>query len=182
LPDPGDGYVTVSSYQEGLDTVITFDARQSDGSVIPLAGTTATITQPDDSTLDRSLVAAGSGVWRARLTAPATGAYRIALHGETLDAIQTGGMIAAVVVPPSQEMQPSTSGTALMQQIATSTGGTVRNLDEVATTDLFTGNGNAGAAPGTIRQIWYVPLGAFLAIFLLELAVRLGWFGRTHKR
>jgi len=182
LPDPNDGYVTVSSYQEGLDTVISFDTRQSDGSTIRLTETTASITQPDGSVIERPLTAAGTGIWRARLVAPAPGAYQVTMQAGEVAATRSGGMISAVVVPPSQELQPSTSGTGLMQQIATITSGSVRSLDDVAGIDLFAGNGNSGSAPGTIRQVWYLPLGAFLVVFLLELAFRLGWFGRAQKR
>jgi hypothetical protein len=87
-----------------------------------------------------------------------------------------------VVVPPSKEFQPSENGTALLSRIAAATGGTELSLDSLAGNVLFTSDGNADSAPGTIREIWQWPLAAFLLTFLLELAVRLGWLDMIRGR
>jgi hypothetical protein len=63
----------------------------------------------------------------------------------------------------------------LLRQIALTTGGTVRSLDGLAGTDLFAAHGDSATAPGNIQEVWYWPLSAFLFVFLVELAIRLGW-------
>jgi hypothetical protein len=106
----------------------------------------------------------------------------VELTGGTFAETSTAGTVSAVVVPPSREFQPSESGTSVLAQIAAATGGTELSLDNLTGSTLFTSNGNADSAPGTIREIWQWPLAAFLLAFLLELAVRLGWLDMIRGR
>jgi Mg-chelatase subunit ChlD len=182
LPDPDDGTVRTTSATEGLDTIVSFDANLPDGSVMPLEGVSAAVTLPDDSVIERPLVPTGSGTWQVRLAQPAPGAYKVELTGGTFAETSTAGTVSAVVVPPSREFQPSESGTSVLAQIAAATGGTELSLDNLTGSTLFTSNGNADSAPGTIREIWQWPLAAFLLAFLLELAVRLGWLDMIRGR
>lgn len=182
LPDPDDGAIQVSSEQEGLDTVLTFDAALSDGSAVSLENVTARITMPDSTSVDRPLFPTGPGTWQARLIEPVSGAYRVQLTGGVFSADQASGTVSAIVVPPSRESQPSADGSALLQRIAATTGGSVLSLDGLPDRQLFSSHGDAASAPGTIREIWHWPLTAFLAAFLIELAVRLGWTEMIRAR
>jgi Mg-chelatase subunit ChlD len=179
LPDPDNGTIRASSHQEGTDTIVSFDATLPDGSTLPLENVTASVTLPDSTVIERPIVPTGPGTWQMRLVAPATGAYHVELSGE---GVGGNAAVSAVVVPPSQEFQPSENGNALLSTIASSTGGRSLSLDGPAGNEIFASNGDSGSAPGTIREVWQWPLAAFLLTFLAELAIRLGWLDLIRGR
>jgi hypothetical protein len=159
--------------------IVSFDATLPDGSTVPLENVTASVTLPDSTVIERPIVPTGPGTWQMRLVEPATGAYRVELTGESVGG---SAAVSAVVVPPSQEFQPSENGNARLSTIASATGGRTLSLDSLAGSDLFASNGDSGSAPGTIREVWQWPLAAFLLTFLVELAIRLGWLDLIRGR
>ena len=177
LPDPDNGTIRAATTQEGTDTIVSFDATLPDGSTVALNDVTVQVTQPDGSVIERPLVATGPGTWQTRLVEPQPGAYRLELVGEDLSSA-----VSAVVVPPSKEFQPSTTGNSLLSTIAAATGSQELSLDGVADSSLFKSDGDSGSAPGTIREVWQWPMTAFLLAFLVELAIRLGWLDLIRGR
>ncbi|MEJ7839189.1 MAG: VWA domain-containing protein, partial [Thermomicrobiales bacterium] len=179
LPDPDTGLVRSTSTVEGADTLLTFDARMDDGSIVSLEGAVARVTLPDAQVIDRPLVTSGPGTWQARLINPAPGPYRVDLAGGSL---VEGSAVSAVVIPPSLEFQPSEEGGVLLATIAVVTGGEMLSLDTTPGDRLYASEGDTGSGPGSIRELWQVPLTAFLILFLVEIAVRLGWLELIRSR
>ncbi len=123
-----------------------------------------TITLPDGSTQPVDLALVSPGRYEARVTAPEPGAY-----GVSLDALDVG-MAGAVQVSP--EWLPDEGAAALLESLANRSGGIVRSLDQAPDALLFDAAQPEGRAPGTVRAMWFVPLGLALILFVVEIGLR----------
>jgi hypothetical protein len=147
------------------------------GDYVDLATTTATVTGPDGAiTRNIPLYQAGPGQYQFRIAAPQTGSYRIDLTQQRADEVITE--LAGFSMPPSPELQPVAGAGALMNAIATRTGGRVLSLE--GPKDAFSDDGLTGNPLRTYRQVWQIPLLLALASMLAELAVRFDFLNRLR--
>ncbi|HYI25180.1 MAG TPA: hypothetical protein VD767_07210, partial [Thermomicrobiales bacterium] len=79
----------------------------------------------------------------------------------------------AAAVQTSPEWLPAGDGHAVLEAIASRTGGTVFSLDQVPDGTLFDRQGHNANAPGTVTPVWQYPLVAALVLFVAEIALRL---------
>jgi len=179
LPDPEHTSVTASLSTDGRDAVVTLDALTADGEEIDLAGGTASLAGPDGSVVSLPLVAAGSGIWQVRMTEPTPGAWKLTLE----NAGAADGTEMAITIPPSREFYPDPGASGLVEEIADRTGGTVLSLDAPAPSSLFDIGGQGDASrPVAGRQVWHWPVIAALVLFLLDIAMRLGFLADIRRR
>jgi len=179
LPDPENKSVTASLASDGRDAVVTLDARTADGAEIDLAGGSARLTGPDGTELATPLVAAGAGIWQVRLIEPVSGAWQLTLEGDG----PAAGTQMAITVPPSREFFPDPAAPLLLQELVDRTGGAMLSLDDPAPGGLFelAAEGHE-SRPVAGRPVWQWPVVAALLLFLLDIALRLGFLAdvRAH--
>ncbi|CAA9582846.1 MAG: hypothetical protein AVDCRST_MAG87-3582 [uncultured Thermomicrobiales bacterium] len=170
LPDPGTRAVTGSIARDGAGATITLDAQTAGGDSLDLTGATLDVTSPDGTIASLSPAQVGPGLYEATLPSPAPGAYALSLAIPTdpPTQIRTAGAIQT-----SPEWLPAPEGDNLLQTLAGRTGGVVRSLDTPASADLFASRSNALAGPGSVEPVWPYPLIAALALFVLDIALRM---------
>jgi Ca-activated chloride channel family protein len=177
LPDPEHRPVNVSVQRDGPEAIVNVTSVSQNGDYVDLATTTATVTGPDGAiTRNIPLYQAGPGQYQFRIAAPQTGSYRIDLTQQRADEVITE--LAGFSMPPSPELQPVAGAGALMNAIATRTGGRVLSLE--GPKDAFSDDGLTGNPLRTYRQVWQIPLLLALASMLAELAVRFDFLNRLR--
>lgn len=171
LPDPENQGISASATRDGADAVVTVDTSSANGAGSPvnLSNQPAVISRMGGADLSVTLIAAGPGKYQYRVPKVEPGAYALT--------IPATGTTLAYTVENSPEWQPSTEGVPLLQSIAARTGGQVRSLDGSTTSGagLFAHSSGATQAPGAIRPVWQYPLLLALGLYLLEMAIRLGF-------
>ncbi len=167
LPDPENQGISASAIRDGADAIITVDTSGSGGTPIDLSNQPATISQPGREDMPVTLTTSGPGLYEIRVPQVQPGAYALS--------IPATGQTLAYAVGTSPEWQPAPDGQNLLASIAARTGGHVGSLD---TNDLM---GSAMASPesndglGTITPLWQYPALLALGLYLVEIAIRLGF-------
>ncbi|MGB3329395.1 MAG: VWA domain-containing protein [Thermomicrobiales bacterium] len=168
LPDPDNQRPHVSIARDGGDGVIALDTNgMGSGAAPDYSNTTISVLQPDGTTVDATLIPAGVGQYEARIPHAQAGAYAIVLPG--------GTTTLATALGPSQEWQVAASGEDLLRTIAARTGGSVLSLDTDPGASIFSAPTGAAGVPGAIRPLWQWPLLAALAVYVVDIAWRLGF-------
>lgn len=186
LPEADSGPIQVQTVPQPDGVRLVVDAFESSGAPLDLANTTAQITLPDGAERRITLRQVAPGRYAEDLRLPGAGAYGIGVTVErqgTAYQVDTG-----YVEPTSREYLPPAAGAPdealqgrpLLEAIAATTGGRVLDpatvLAPVAPTPP---QGNAPHDP--LRYAWMWLLGAALALWLLEIAVRRGIFIRQEQ-
>lgn len=180
LPDPTNGEIKVSAARDGPNVALTFDSTTSDGEVIDLAGSAARIVSSTGTVVAETRLAPDQpGQYTLRIPHLANGAYQVTV---TNAAGQAVGGLAGFAVPPSPEWQPDPNGPGLLKQIASRTGGRVLSIDNQPPADLFRSQGAGHPRTDHVTAVWSYPLGAAVALFVLELALRLGVMHPSLRR
>ncbi|MGI8485664.1 MAG: VWA domain-containing protein [Thermomicrobiales bacterium] len=171
LPDPENQGISASANRDGAGAVVTVDTSSANGSGAPidLSNQPATVSHGGSADLAVTLIAAGPGKYQFRLSKAEPGAYALT--------IPATGTTLAYTVNSSPEWQPSADGAALLQSIAARTGGQVRSLDgsTMPAAGIFARTSSATDAPGSIKAVWQYPLLLAVVLYLLEIAIRLGF-------
>ncbi|MGN6700273.1 MAG: VWA domain-containing protein, partial [Thermomicrobiales bacterium] len=165
LPAAVSPYFRVSASQVDKDTVIAVDAFDDNGLPVDLADTRAQLRTPTGATVEIALVQSAPGRYEARLAAPATGAYSLALR-------QTrGGQVvtdtAGFNVPYPAELRGPAASDSALGALADRTGGQVLDLPE----QVF-GRPNTASAPHFVL-VWQPFAALGLLLFVLDIALRL---------
>lgn len=178
LPDPSTQAVTGSIGRDGSGATITLDAQVANGDEIDLTGSTFQVTMPNGERTDVSPAQVGPGLYEATLPSPAPGAYALTLaEGETPSISMPLTMAGSIQTSP--EWLPAPQGGDLLQAIAGRTGGVVRSLDTPASDDLFAPRSGSQTGPGSVQPIWPFPLIVALALFVVDISLRMSErFGR----
>lgn len=177
LPDPENQGISATAVRDGADAIVTIDTSGSGGTPIDLSNQPATISQLGSTDVPVTLTTSGPGLYEIRVPQAKAGAYALS--------IPVTGQMLAYAVGTSPEWQPAPGGVDLLASIAARTGGQVESLD---------GNdqmGSAVASPdsndglGTITPLWQYPALLALGLYLVEIALRLGFSSsldsiRTH--
>jgi hypothetical protein len=80
--------------------------------------------------------------------------------------------LAGITVPPSPETLPAPEGSSLLASLATRTNGRVLSLDDPAA--VWDAAITGGSPLREHRAVWYVPIGLALALFVIDIAARMG--------
>jgi hypothetical protein len=179
LPDPENRAVSTEISRDGPDVVLSLitsgDIAASD--YVDLSTQTARITGPGGAvTDDINFTESGSGQYQVRIRDAQAGAYKLELIGSdgTVQPEQYG-----FTLPGSPELLPDPGGEQLLTSIAASTGGRVLSLDKPG--DVFSAPLSGGDVLRTYRPIWSWLVAAALALFLIELSVRLNAWARFRS-
>lgn len=180
LPDPEQRSLRVRVTNEGPAAVLTVESPTG-RSGSSLSTLTATITSPGGEVLsEQPMSQSGPGTFQLQVPAAEPGAYQIELRHDQGGVTTTE--LSSFAVPPSPELQPAPGAQALLEAMAARTGGRVLSLDDPS--PAFAPTDAAGVALQEYRPLWQIPLTAALALFLVEIALRLGvtWgsLGRTR--
>lgn len=171
LPDPEQRPLQVTVTNDGPDAVISVDAPGAGDGSASLTTISATIISPTGDVLsDQPMSQSGPGEYQVQVPAPAPGAYQIELR--QVRGAETITELSSFAAPPSPELQPAPGARALLESLALRTGGRVLSLDDPS--QAFIPVDTAGTALQEYRPLWYVPLTAALALFLVEIALRMG--------
>ncbi len=169
LPDPENGPVTVDIDREGTDAVLTVRTQSAIGDYVDLSDALASITSPTGAvTSDLPLYQSAPGEYQMRIADPEAGAYQFELKYGNLQMGQSA--LAGFAIPASPELQPSSSSVDLLASIAGRTGGRMLSLDNPG--EVFAVPSGISEGVTEFQPIWWLPLGAALTLFLIELARR----------
>ncbi len=175
LPDPERGPVDVVAERSGSDALVTLAASDDDSNATDLDNARVALTGPDGSTATGiTPYRSAPGQWQIRVANPQAGAYQI-----SIDTGSDAPLLSTFSVPVSPELEPDPNAPALMQQLASRTGGRVLSFDDPA--NLFDLPASANPGPERYRAVWAVPLGLSLLLVLLELAWRYGALQRLGR-
>ena len=177
LPDPESGVVSVTAARDGADAVVQVEASGDVGDYVDLSTATIAITSPADGTgASVPLYQIAPNVYEVRVAEPSAGAYRYQLSYSASG--RTEVVDGGFTIPVSPELQPTGDGSAILETIATRTGGRILTMDNSDTVfDAPTG-GSLGIR--TFQPIWWLPLSLALLLLLLEIAIRTGFVDRTR--
>lgn len=158
------------------------DAFAENGAPLNLADAAARITLPDGSTRDIPLRQVSPGRYAQDLRLPTDGAYGILVVLER-DGQRYQTQVGYVQAVPAEYAPPDPTssqlqGEPLLQQIAQITGGRVLPPNTTLDTPGQDDQTEAVQQEDPLRNLWMWLLGAALAIWVLEIAVRRGIFIR----
>ncbi len=179
LPDPENRPLRVSVEREGPEAVVSVETAGEASAGGTLGALTGTIVTPSGATVaDRPFVQTGPGAYQLRIAAPEPGAYRLDLRqGDGADAATESTGFAIL---PSPELRPALGGDELLRALAERTGGRVLDLDDPGA--AFAGSDPAGEPLREYRPVWFAPLTLALALFVAEIALRMGALGLLRSR
>ncbi len=171
LPDPERRPLTVSTERDGADVVLTVAAAGESGDFADFLPTFATVTSATgEPVATQEMTQSAPGEYTMRLPAPAPGAYAVEVRQER----SSGPLMetAGITVPPSPETLPAPGGPALLASLAARTGGRVLSLDDPGA--VWDAPSPGGSPLREHRAVWYIPLGLALALFVIDIATRMG--------
>jgi Ca-activated chloride channel homolog len=171
LPDPERRPLTVSTQRDGADMVLTVTAAGESGDFADFLPTFATVTSSSgEPVVTQELTQTAPGEYTLRLPAPAPGAYAVEVRQERA----SGPLVelAGITVPPSPETLPAPEGPSLLASLANRTNGRVLSLDDPAA--VWDAATSGGSPLREHRAVWYVPIGLALALFVIDIAARMG--------
>jgi Ca-activated chloride channel homolog len=171
LPDPERRPLTVSTHRDGADMVLTVTAAGESGDFADFLPTFATVTTSSgEPIVTQELTQTAPGEYTLRLPAPAPGAYAVEVRQERA----SGPLVeeAGITVPPSPETLPAPGGASLLASLAARTNGRVLSLDDPAA--VWDAATTGGSPLREHRAVWYIPIGLALALFVIDIATRMG--------
>ncbi|MBA2598740.1 MAG: VWA domain-containing protein [Chloroflexia bacterium] len=171
LPDPERRPLTVSTERDGADVVLTVAAAGESGDFADFLPTFATVTSATgEPVVTQEMTQTAPGEYTLRLPAPAAGAYAVDVRQER----SSGPLVetAGITVPPSPETLPAPGGPALLASITARTGGRVLSLDDPGA--VWNAPSPGGSPLREHRAVWYIPIGLALALFVADIATRMG--------
>ena len=154
----------------GRGVTLTVESVDPAGEFVQFSDIKGQIISPDMKALPLDLSQVGPGRYRAEFLAPASGSYLVNLRYRKLGQDDVVGLAhSAVNVPYAQEFRDLSDNSALLAQIAASTGGRIINTDP-AQANLFDHAGlnfpqSAFSLTNPLIVIWII-------LFLLDVAVR----------
>jgi hypothetical protein len=171
LPDPERRPLTVATHRDGADMVLTVTAAGESGDFADFLPTFATVSSSSgESIVTQELAQTAPGEYTLRLPAPVPGAYAVEVRQERA----SGPLVevAGITVPPSPETLPAPDGPSLLASLAARTNGRVLSLDDPA--EVWDAATSGGSPLREHRAVWYVPIGLALALFVIDIAARMG--------
>ena len=171
LPDPERRPLTVSTQRDGEDVVLTVSAAGDSGDFADFLPTFARVTTADGKPVaTQEMTQTAPGEYTLRLPSPAAGAYAVEVRQERPSGPLTE--TAGITVPPSPETLPSPNAATLLSSIAARTGGRTLSLDDPAA--VWAAPPPAGNPLLEHRAVWYIPIALALALFVIDVATRMG--------
>jgi hypothetical protein len=86
---------------------------------------------------------------------------------------------AGITVPPSPETLPAPGGASLLASLAARTNGRTLSLDDPAA--VWDASTTGGSPLREHRAVWYIPIGLALALFVVDIAARMGVWPLLHR-
>jgi uncharacterized membrane protein len=174
LPEPDSGPLQVRVESTEAGARLSVDALEAGGQPRDLATVGARITLPDGTSRDIPVRQVAPGRYAQELALSSEGPYAISvllLDGEERQEAMTGYVQTAPAEYRAAFNQDAGNGVALLEEIATITGGEI-NADVVAE------GTRQPIVPPEPRPLWPWLVGAALLLWVLEIAVRRGLFLR----
>ena len=171
FPDPANGPLTLR-VTGGPAPELIAEAVDDAAAPLDLANVAARITAPDGSEQTIALRQIAPGRYAAALPALATGGYRIGVGLRKGSAALTAELGYVRAYPAEYAQRPDA---ALLARIAATTGGAVITTEAALTNTAIT-------PPRPDRALWPWLVGAAIALWLSEIAVRRGWVFARRER
>jgi uncharacterized membrane protein/Mg-chelatase subunit ChlD len=165
LPAPVEQNLTLQATSSGADLVLSAQARDSRGQPQTGLAIAGRMLAADGSSVDVTLREVGPGQYRAVAHGARPGAYLVQLVAQDARDQPFGAVTAGAVVPRSAEYSGDGANVALLEALASHTGGRV-NLAPAAAFDAN------GRSQGVVREIGLALL--WLALLLLPFDIGLG--------
>jgi uncharacterized membrane protein len=185
LPEADSGPLQVRLTPQPGGARLEADVIQTNGEPLDLANAVAQVTLPDGAEHVINLRQVAPGRYAQDLLLPADGPYGVLVVMERYDEqyrTETGYVQAVPAeYTPFQGSRDQVQGRALLQEIASMTGGEMLSGD--ATLDVSSSENTSDEAPANPwRDVWKWLLGAALVLWVLEIAVRRGIFVRERSQ
>jgi len=174
FPDPEMGNLRVQGRQEGSRTFIEVNSSDEEGRPLN-ADTQAVIVAPDGGAVELTIPQVGAGAYQVELPSDAIGAYLTTVTQRDADGNPIASTTRGIVVPYSPEYRLQQPDESLLTQIATQTGGIVRDLAQSDTIFEHTSQPVSRA-----QALWPALLLLALLLFPFDVAVRRVIFGRRE--
>ncbi len=155
---------------QGRDVTLTVEAVQPGGKFVQFANIVGQVIAPDMTTRPLDLRQIGPGQYRANFQADQGGSFLVNLQYRRTGEGQKDQLVQSVVtVPFAPEFEDLTDNSALLAQVAETTGGRILDVDPEKA-ELFS---RAGLVkPRTALGLTIPLLLAWVVLFLLDVAVR----------
>ena len=168
----------VNTRQEGDEAVIEVEALDANAAFLNFLQTSAVVLSPDNDAAALPLQQVGPGRYRGQFRTTEPGAYLVNINyaSGAGDAQQRGNLQAAVTVPYAAEFRAVKHNAAILEDLATRTGGRTFKLSDPALmrdpalADLF--NAEQLEIPKSPREIWDLLVIIAAALFVFDVAAR----------
>jgi uncharacterized membrane protein len=168
----------VNTRQEGDEAVIEVEALDANAAFLNFLQTSAVVLSPDANAAALPLQQVGPGRYRGQFRTTEPGAYLVNINyaSGAGDAQQRGNLQAAVTVPYAAEFRAVKHNAAILEDLATRTGGRTFKLSDPALArdpamaDLF--NAEQLEIPKSPREIWDLLVIIAAALFVFDVAAR----------
>lgn len=162
----------VNTRQEGDRAIVEVEALDANAAFLNFLKTSAMVLSPDTTATPLSLQQIGPGKYRGEFKTTDAGAYLVNINyatgsGETAT---QGNLQAAVTVPYSREFRDVRHNKALLEDLATSTGGRVLMAGDPETMQLF--DRTDLEVPKSPKEIWDILAMLAAALFVFDVAAR----------
>ena len=172
--------IEVTTTTEGDRAIVEMEALDVDAGAINFLSTKAVVVKADGTAVPLAMTQVGPGRYRGEFQTSDTGAYLVNIMHESpgADGAKVAGSVqAAVTVPFAREFEATTHNAALLESLASSTGGRVLNSDDPILTGLF--DREELVVPESPRPIWYILAIVAASLLLLDIAARRIAFDRS---
>lgn len=162
----------VNTRQEGDDAFVEVEALDASAAFLNFLQTGAVVLSPDNLATPLALQQVGPGRYRGQFRTDEPGAYLVNINyaSGAGDATQRGNLQAAVTVPYAAEFRSVKHNAAILEDLATRTGGRVLKTDNPDLINLF--DAEKLEIPRSPREIWDLLAIIAASLFLFDVAAR----------
>jgi uncharacterized membrane protein len=162
----------VNTRQEGEEAFVEVEALDASAAFLNFLQTGAVVLSPDNTATPLALQQVGPGRYRGQFRTTDPGAYLVNINyaSGAGDAQQRGNLQAAVTVPYAAEFRAVKHNAAILEDLATRTGGRVLKSDDPSLIDLF--DAEELEIPRSPREIWDLLAIIAAGLFLFDVAAR----------
>ncbi len=162
----------VNTRQEGDEAIVEVEALDANAAFLNFLQTSAVVLTPDNTAAPLPLQQVGPGRYRGKFRTDEPGAYLVNINyaSGAGDAQQRGNLQAAVTVPYAAEFRAVKHNAAILEDLATRTGGRVLKADNPDLINLF--DAEQLEIPKSPREIWDLLAIIAAALFVFDVAAR----------
>lgn len=170
----------VTSKVEGGIGMVDIEAVDDASGFLNLMHSKAIVIGPDGQAMPLSLEQVGPGRYHGEFEATDAGAWLVNIAFQDAEGNLSGRIPTAVTVPYAQEYASTTANSALLHELASSTGGRVLSFSDIEFLDLFDDEGVV--FPESPQPFWDLLAILVASIFILDVAIRRLWIDKKSMQ